>query len=344
MEEYTYAKAGVDIKKVKEAHKEIAEILKGTFSSRDGKFGKVLSEIGHYAGLIDIGNNNVLALHADGVGTKTLIAEAIKKYDSVGIDCVAMCVNDLICMGAEPVSMIDYLALEKTDERKISEIVKGLVIGAKEAGISIVGGETAIMPDVIKGFDLSAMSVGLIEKDKIITGEKIKVGDVVIGLESSGIHSNGLTLARKVLLSKYKVTDYIPELKKSLGEELLEPTKIYVNAVLEIIKKCEVHGLANITGGAFSKLMRIGKEAGVGFELENVPEPQPIFKLIQKEGNVSDKEMYRTFNMGIGFCICSPESESKKINEICSKNGVKSRIIGKVVDKPTVVIKGIDVS
>jgi len=343
MEEFTYAKAGVDIKKIKDAHKKIAEMLKETFSSRKGKFGKALSEIGHYAGLIDMGDK-VLALHVDGVGTKTLIAEEMKKYDTVGIDCVAMCVNDLICMGAEPVSLVDYLAMEKTDENKIEEIIKGLVAGAKEAGVSIVGGETAIMPDVVKGFDLSAMSIGVVEKGKVITGEKMRVGDIVIGLESSGIHSNGLTLARKVLLSKYKVTDNIPELKRTLGEELLEPTRIYVKAILEILKKCEVHGLANITGGSFSKLMRIGKKAAVGFNLDNLPEPHPIFKLIQKEGRITDKEMYRTFNMGIGFCICSPESELKKISDVCSKNGIKSQVVGKVIDKPVVLVKGIDVS
>jgi len=330
-EEFTYAKAGVDIKKVKKVHKSIAKLLEGTFSSRKGKFGKVLSEIGHYAGLIDIGNNKALAIHVDGVGTKVLITQALNKFDTIGIDCVAMCVNDIICMGAEPVSLVDYLAIEEPNDEMIKEITKGLVEGAKQSDAAIVGGETAIMRDVIygkerKGYDLAAMCVGVVDKDKIITGEKIKVGDVVIGLESSGVHSNGLTLVRKVLSKDYY-------------EELLKPTKIYVKPVLEIIKKCKVHGLANITGGAFSKLMRIGEKANVGFLLDNMPEPQEIFKIIQREGNVSDREMHRTFNMGIGFCIVTPESETKKIVEICKKHKINAKEIGRIVKEKDVKIK-----
>ena len=329
--EFTYAKAGVDIKKIKKAHKSIAELLKETFSSRNGKFGKVLTEIGHYAGLIDIGNNKVLALHVDGVGTKVLIAQTLNKYDTVGIDCVAMCVNDIICMGAEPVALVDYLAVEEPNEEMINEIMKGLVEGAKQADVAIVGGETAVMKDVItgtkgKGFDLAGMCIGVVKKDKIITGEEMKVGDVVIGLESSGIHSNGLTLARKVLSQDYY-------------EELLKPTRIYVKPVLEIIKNCEVHGLANITGGAFSKLMRIGEKAGVGFLLDKMPELPEIFKLIQKEGNVSDREMYRTFNCGIGFCIVVPEDEQEKVIKICEKHGIKGKKIGKIVEEEDVKVK-----
>jgi phosphoribosylformylglycinamidine cyclo-ligase len=328
-EEFTYAKSGVDIPRIKKAHKSIANLLKETFSSREGKFGKVLTEIGHYAGLIDIGNNKALALHVDGVGTKVLLAQTLDKYDTVGIDAVAMCVNDIICMGAEPVAMVDYLAVEEPNEEMIKEITKGLVEGAKQADVAIVGGETAVMKDVIigkdkKGFDLAGMVVGVVDKDKIINGEKIKSGDVVIGLESSGIHSNGLTLARKVL-------------SKDHYEELLKPTMIYVKPVLEIVNNCKVHGLANITGGAFSKLMRIGEKTEVGFLLDEMPEMLNIFKEIQEEGNISDKEMYRTFNCGIGFCIVAPES--RKVIEICKKHGVNARKIGKVVGERDVKIK-----
>lgn len=330
-EEFTYAKAGVDIKKVKKAHKQIAELLKETFSLRNGKFGKVLTEIGHYAGLIDIGDKKALALHVDGVGTKVLIAQVLNKYDTIGIDCVAMCVNDIICLGAEPVSLIDYLAIQQPNEEMINEIMKGLVEGAKQAGVAIVGGETAVMKDVItgvkgKGFDLAAMCVGVVDKNKIITGEKMKVGDVVIGLESSGIHSNGLTLARKVLPQDYY-------------EELLKPTLIYVKPVLEIINNCEVHGLANITGGAFSKLMRIGEKAGVGFLLNKMPKMPEIFKKIQELARISDREMYRTFNCGIGFCVVSSKEESEKIIEISEKYGIKARIIGKITEEKDVKIK-----
>jgi phosphoribosylformylglycinamidine cyclo-ligase len=344
VKEFTYAKAGVNISKIKKAHKTIADLLKETFSSRDRKFGRVLTEIGHYAGLIDIGNNKALALHVDGVGTKVLIAQALNRFETIGIDCVAMCVNDIICLGAEPVALVDYLAVEKLNDEMINEISKGLVEGAKQAEVAIVGGETAVMKDVItgikgKGFDLAAMCVGVVEKDKIITGEKMRVNDVVIGLESSGLHSNGYTLARKVLFSKYKVHDFVEELGKRIGEELLIPTKIYVKPVLEIIKNCEVHGLANITGGAFSKLMRIGEKAGVGFLLDNMPELPEIFKLIQKEGKISDREMYRTFNCGIGFCVVAPESECDKVIDICKKYEIKARIIGKVVKEKDVKIK-----
>ena len=330
-EKFTYAKAGVDISKLKKTHKSIADSLKETFFSREGKFGKVLTEIGHYAGLIDIGNNKALALHVDGVGTKVLVAQTLNKYDTIGIDCVAMCVNDLICMGAEPLSLVDYLAVEKTDEKMINEIMKGLVKGANEAGIAIVSGETAVMKDVItgikgRGFDLAAMCVGVVDKDKIITGKKIKVDDIVIGLESSGIHSNGLTLARKILDKKYY-------------KELLKPTLIYVKPILGIIKNCEVHGLANITGGAFSKLMRIVEKAGVGFLLDNMPEMPEIFRIIQKKGKISDREMYRTFNCGIGFCVVVPENESQRVIEICKKYSINAKKIGKVVGEKDVKIK-----
>ena len=331
MKEFTYAKAGVDISKLKKTHKCIADSLKETFLSREGKFGKVLTEIGHYAGLIDIGNNKALALHVDGVGTKVLIAQFLNKFDSIGIDCVAMCVNDIICMGAEPVSLVDYLAVEKTNEKMINEIMKGLVEGARKADVAIVSGETAVMKDVItgvkgRGFDLATMCVGVVNKDKIITEEKMKIGDVVIGLESSGIHSNGLTLARKVLSSKYY-------------KELLKPTLIYVKPILEVINNCEVHGLANITGGAFSKLMRIGEKARVGFFLDNMPEMSEIFRIIQKKGRISDREMYRTFNCGIGFCVVVPENESERVINICKKHEINAKKIGKVVGEKTVKIK-----
>ncbi len=234
-------------------------------------------------------------------------------------------------MGAEPVALVDYLAVEEPNDEMINEITKGLVEGAKQADTAIVGGETAVMKDVIvgketKGFDLAAMVVGVVDKDKIINGEKMKVGDVVIGLESSGIHSNGLTLARKIL-------------SKDHYEELLKPTLIYVKPVLEIIKDCEVHGLANITGGAFSKLMRIGEKTNFGFLLDNVPEMPEIFKLIQKEGNVSDREMYRTFNCGIGFCVVVPQKESERVMEICGKYKINAKKIGRLVEEKDVKVK-----
>lgn len=339
--QWTYANAGIDIKKIKNSQKDTAEFLKQTFLNRKGKVGKVLGEIGHYAGLIDIGNDSVLALHTDGVGTKVIIAEMMNKFDTIGIDCVAMNVNDIICLAAEPISFLDYIALKKMDEDLVKEISKGLVSGAKESSIAIVGGETAIMPDVIKGqgdkaFDLVGMVLGIVNKDKIVTGNKIKIDDEIIGVESSGIHSNGLSLARNVLLSKYKIEDQVG-LDKSIGEELLKPTKIYVKPILDILNKISISGLAHITGGGFSKLTRLSN-GKLGFKINNMPKPLPIFNLIQKEGKIDNFEMYRTFNMGIGFCLVASSSEVNNIRKIFSNNNINSTKIGKIVREPGVFI------
>jgi phosphoribosylformylglycinamidine cyclo-ligase len=259
---------------------------------------------GHYAGLIDIGGGNALALHADGVGTKVLVAEMLKEYRTIGIDCVAMNVNDLICVGAEPVAMVDYLALEKMDQRLVKDVTIGLERGARDADVAIIAGETAVMPDVIHGFDLSAMSIGVVKRNRLITGEKVKVGDAIIGLASSGIHSNGLTLARKILFRK--------GFDRNIARELLTPTRIYVKQIMKLLKsKIQIHGLAHITGGAFSKLKRIGERANIGFCLNDLFRPHEIFKEIQEEGDVSDREMYRTFNMGTGFLVICPKNEAK---------------------------------
>mgnify|MGYP000279969846 CR=1 FL=1 len=335
----TYKEAGVDIDRARAAHSEIGRLVKKTFELRKGKFGEVLGEFGHYANLIDVGGGKALALHSDGVGTKVLIAQLMDKYDTVGIDCVAMNANDIICVGAEPVALVDYLAVEEPNEAMISEIMKGIVAGAEEAGMAVVGGETAIMPDVIKGavpgkgFDLSAMSVGVVDVDKVITGEKIEVGDLVIGLPSSGIHSNGLTLARKVLFDKagLGVQDQLPVSGEKVGEALLKPTRIYVREVLEAISVSEVHGLGNITGGAFSKLNRLCY-GNIGMVLE-VPEPQPVFIDIQELGGIDDYEMYRTFNMGVGFVMVVSRETAEEAVEACRKHGCNATVIGKVVEK-----------
>ncbi len=338
---WTYANVGIDIKKIKGSQKDTAEFFKQTFINREGKVGKVLGEIGHYAGLIEIGNDSVLALHTDGVGTKVIVAEMMNKFDTIGIDCIAMNVNDVICLGAEPISFLDYIALKKMDEDLIKEISKGLVFGAKESSISIVGGETAIMPDVINGqgdkaFDLVGMVLGIVNKKRIITGDKIKIGDEIIGVESSGIHSNGLSLARNVLLQKYRIDDNI-NLDRDLGEELLRPTKIYVKPVLDILNKIDISGLAHITGGGFSKLTRLSKDK-VGFKLNNMPKPLPIFDLIQKEGRIDDFEMYRTFNMGIGFCLITSSSNVNYVNKVFRRYNIKSTNIGKIVKEQGVFI------
>ncbi|MCP8320442.1 MAG: phosphoribosylformylglycinamidine cyclo-ligase [archaeon] len=345
MKRLTYAKAGVDLDEISKIRKDIVKQLHSTFKLRQGKFGRPLIGIGHYAGMIDIGDR-ALTVHADGVGTKVLVAQMMEKYDTIGIDCIAMNVNDIICLGSEPIALIDYLALEKPNRDIVKGIMRGLAKGAKEAQISIVGGETAIMPDVIKGidgkgFDLVGLAIGVVDKDKVINGKDLKYGDIVIGIDSTGIHSNGLSLARKALLQRYKIDQFIPELGKSVGEELLTPTRIYVKPVLELLKRCEVHGLAHITGGAFSKLRRLLLKPKIGFLLDRMPEPLPIFQLIQKEGNITNREMYRTFNMGVGFCVCAQKSEEDRIIKIFADYGMGARTIGKIVEKSGVMIGGI---
>lgn len=255
-----------------------------------------------------------MALHADGVGTKVLVAEALRKYDTIGIDCVAMNVNDVICVGAKPLALVDYLALEKPRPTLVAAIMKGLRKGAQQAGVAIVGGETAIVPDLVHGFDLSGAVVGVVKRNSIITGGQTEPGDVILGLRSNGIHSNGLTLARKVLLGR--------KAHQVFARELLRPTRIYVKQISELLQsRLEVHGLAHITGGAYSKLKRIGKRAKTGFQLDNLPNPPWIFKEIQTMGRVPEREMYRTFNMGIGFVIICPEKVEKLVKRLLPEAG-----------------------
>ncbi|MEW6329619.1 MAG: phosphoribosylformylglycinamidine cyclo-ligase [Candidatus Micrarchaeota archaeon] len=325
MKPKNYASAGVDVSRVKKIQNEVNALIASTHGS------DVLPVRGHYAGLLHFGNK-ILAIHTDGVGSKVLVAQALGKYDTVGIDCVAMNVNDIICVGARPLALVDYLALEREDEELVRELMKGLVKGAKEAGVSIVGGETAIMPDVIKGiegktgFDLAATCVGETTERALVTGERMREGDVVIGLASTGIHSNGLTLARKILNLK------------DWGNELLTPTRIYVKPLLAMLRAVEVTGIAHITGGAFSKLRRIGARARRGFLLDNMPEPQEIFTEMKKTVR-DEREMYRTFNMGIGMCIAVRKDDEGKALALCKKNRQEARVIGKITKEEGVRIR-----
>ncbi|MHA1739512.1 MAG: phosphoribosylformylglycinamidine cyclo-ligase, partial [Candidatus Heimdallarchaeota archaeon] len=280
----------------------------------------------------------------DGVGSKVLIAEMLNKFDTVGIDCIAMNVNDLICVGAEPLVFVDYYAIEKPDKKMANEIAQGLVNGAIQSKMAIIGGETATLPDIIrghdgKGFDLAGTAIGMVEKKDLVLGDKIKPGDVIFGIESNGLHSNGYSLARQVLLDKHTVNDEVEGIK--IGEALLAPTLIYVQEILELIKEAEIHGLANITGGAFLKLARLLRQSKeeLGVLLDNMPEPLPIFKLMKKLGNISNKEMYKTFNMGIGFCIVAPASEEQKIIDICKKHGKKAQRIGSITNTKKIVVE-----
>ncbi len=319
MKKLTYAKSGVDIRMEEKAISAMKRVMTG---KRKG-FGRPLTNIGHYAGLIDMGNF-ALAMTTDGVGSKVLIANALKKWDTVGIDCMAMNVNDLLAIGAEPLAFVDYLALEKVDPEMTAQIAVGLEKGAEISNLSIVGGETASLPEIIRGFDLAGTCIGMVDKEKIITGERIRKGDAVLGLPSSGLHSNGYTLARRIVEeSSYSYFDKMPGSGRTIGEELLKPTRIYMEA-LDLIERFDVHGFAHITGSGLLKLHRI---TGHGFEITDPLEPQPVFLFLQEEGNVDDDEMYRTFNMGMGWVVVLPEDEA----EDACKMTDGAKIVGSIV-------------
>jgi phosphoribosylformylglycinamidine cyclo-ligase len=339
----TYAKAGVDDSKVKAAHRVIARKLQTTFTTRKGKFGYPILPIGHYAGLIDAGGDQVLSLHTDNVGTKMIVAHLMEKYDTVGIDCVAMCANDLICTGSEPVAFLDHIALAQPDPGIVEQIADGISKGAMEAGMAVVGGETAITPELLSNRvgDLIGLAVGICSKKNLVLGDKVRRGDALVGVASSGIHSNGLSLARSVLLKKHSLRDTPSGLEQSVGEELLEPTRIYVKPVRELLGGTEIHGLAHITGGgAFLKLERVLRSGSIGVDLDRLPEPPAIFQLIKKEGRISRREMYRTFNMGVGFVLVCPDDQVDRIVRIFRKHRQKAMRIGSVQKKTGIRIDG----
>ncbi|WP_340819256.1 phosphoribosylformylglycinamidine cyclo-ligase [Methanolobus sp. WCC4] len=317
----TYAESGVDIEKEEET---IKALTKSMDYKREG-LGAPLTGIGHYAGLIDFGEY-ALALATDGVGSKVLIANEMKRWNTMGIDCIAMNVNDLLAIGAEPISFVDYLALEKHDEEFASQIGEGLRKGAEISRMTIVGGETATLPDIIKGFDLAGTCLGMVKKENIITGEDVQLGDAIVGIPAAGVHSNGYTLVRNIVeQSSYSYHDEFPyDTSTTIGDELLIPTRIYME-VLDVIKECDVHGLAHITGSGLLKLKRV---TSLGFDFYDPIEPNAIFRFLQEEGNVDDLEMFRTFNMGMGFVIILPEDQAEKA---ASMTGGK--IVGRIVEK-----------
>jgi len=320
MRKLSYAEAGVDI------HLENRSIdaMKAVLTSKRKGFGAPMTEIGHYAGLLDMGSF-ALAMTTDGVGSKVLIANAIQKWDTIGIDCIAMNVNDLYAIGAEPIAFVDYLAVEKVDPERAAQIATGLARGAEVSNMTIVGGETASLPEIIRGFDLAGTAIGIVDKDKVVTGEKIQEGDKLVGVPSVGLHSNGYTLARAIIAeSKYTYSDPMPGSDNTIGEELLTPTRIY-HEIVDLVKKCNVHGLAHITGSGLLKLHRI---TTLGFEITDPLEPQPIFRLLQELGNVDDSEMYKTFNMGMGFVVVVAKEDVQKA---CQIMGPGSKEIGSIV-------------
>ena len=328
----TYSESGVDIDLEAETVGKLADKLNSTLKYRD-----IITDSGHYAALVRLGDK-AIAMSTDGVGSKILIAEMMNKYDTVGIDCIAMVVNDILCVGAEPIALVDYLAVEKPDPEKAAEIAEGLVKGAHESKISIIGGETASLPGIIKDFDIAGCGIGFVDVDEIITGENIQAGDVLIGIESNGIHSNGYSLARKVLFDQagFKVTDKMPNSETTIGEELLRPTELYVKPIVSLFKKdYDIHGLAHITGGGFTNLRRLKK--GVGYEINSLPEVPEIFKLIYAQ-DVDLKEMYKVFNMGVGFVVITTNDEAEKIMETLSES-CNCQIIGKVIDDEKIIVE-----
>ncbi len=320
----TYADAGVDIDKKSDA---IDSLVRNLLYTRKG-VGKRIEMHGGYAGFIEFGKAYALGIATDGVGTKLMVANEMHKWDTVGIDCVAMNVNDIICVGAEPLAFVDYIAIDRPDEEIAHQIGLGLAVGAKQANVSLVGGEYAILPDMVNGLDLAGTCLGWIKKSKLITGKKCIPGDVIIGIRSSGIHSNGLSLARKVLkVNEIHYTEDFPKLGRNIGMELLKPTRIYVKEILKVIKAVPVHGIAHITGSGLRNFIRLHPDRE--FRIEEPLEPQPIFDVLEDLGNISDKELYQTFNMGMGMAIILPEKHAQKALAILNRT-VEARIVGKV--------------
>jgi phosphoribosylformylglycinamidine cyclo-ligase len=329
----TYKKAGVDIDKGDKFVSMIAPLARRTFRP------EVITDIGSFGALfkLDIGRykNPVLVSGTDGVGTKLKIAFMADRHDTVGIDLVAMCVNDILTCGAEPLFFLDYFATGKLAPDRAVSVVKGISDGCKEAGCSLVGGETAEMPGFYaKGeYDLSGFAVGVVDKNKIIDGRKIRDGDAVVGIASNGLHSNGYSLARKVFfgLKKVSIKKTLPETGLSLGEELLRPTKIYVKVVNYLKGQVEIKGMAHITGGGIDgNLPRILPEDHGAIIFEKSWSVQPIFELIRKLGNVPDGDMKRTFNMGIGYILVVPDGQKEKTVALLRKKGVSAFIIGRI--------------
>lgn len=329
MAKLTYKDAGVDKEKGYQEVELLKQIVKKTHSD------EVLADIGGFAGafapnLTGI-KNPVLLSGTDGVGTKIKLAMDMNKHDTVGIDCVAMCVNDILCQGARPLFFLDYIATGKLDPHKMADLVSGVAEGCKQSNAALIGGETAEMPGIYKedDYDLAGFAVGLADKDKLITGEKLEEGDIAIGLYSSGVHSNGFSLVRACLDQAGISLDDKFDDEKTIGEKLLTPTKIYANEVKELTENIEVKAIAHITGGGlYENVPRVLKEdQAVEFDLRNLA-IDPIFEKIQQWGNIDTDEMYHTFNMGIGMVIFVDPKDLEKTLKIVADKGQK---IGKII-------------
>jgi len=340
----TYKEAGVDIKMGDECSRIAYETAKATFSSRKDMIGQPLVMEGGFSGAMDFGDF-YLVQNDDGIGTKMIVARQVGKHDTMGYDLVAMVADDAICVGAEVVSISNTIDIEKVDKTIITNLMKGIEKACKEQKIVIPGGEIAELGTMINGYVWNATAIGIVEKDKIITGNDIKPGDPIIGLHSDMFRSNGITLVRHILFEKFG-NDWHKEIFKdgqTWGEVILTPTHIYHNAVLEMIGRykqprlIEAKAIAHITGGGLlGNLSRVVKHKGLGVKLNNLPEPHEAMKKLQEMGNISDEEAYKTWNMGIGMAIVSHDID--KIIEIAGKHGIKAQQIGEITENPKIII------
>jgi phosphoribosylformylglycinamidine cyclo-ligase len=326
-----YEKAGVQTLADRTSMQGLLHWVNQTFTFRpNDETGNVLLPIGFFANVIHLNHDIGLAVSTDGVGTKSLIAEQLEKYDTIGIDCVAMNVNDLICVGAEPISFLDYIAVADYDSVMIEQIAIGLYQGCKKANVTIPGGEIAQVRDLLhpkkNAFDLVGTAIGVVKKNKIITGKNIQETDVIVGFPSTGLHSNGFSLARKVLLSEYKNPP------KDLLLELLTPTDIYVKTALALMEKCNVKGFANITGDGLLNILRLDSSVEYCIE-EPLPVPS-IFQTIQEVGEIPIEEMYKDFNMGLGFVAILSESDYKSAQDLMKEEKIAHQKIGTIKRSP----------
>lgn len=327
----TYKKAGVNIDEGERFVKHILPMVRRTFRR------EVITDIGSFSALFKMDLSRykepVLVSGTDGVGTKLKVAFLMEKHDTVGIDLVAMCVNDILTSGAEPLFFLDYLAMGKLISKKASEIIKGIVRGCKEAGCALIGGETAEMPGFYSDgeYDLSGFAVGVVDKRKIIDGSKIKDGDVIIGIASNGLHSNGYSLVRRLFLDikKMDIDSYVPDFKGTLGKELIKPTRIYAKAYMHLKDKIDIKGMAHITGGGIPGNIPRILPRGISAHVKEGSWPVPrIFRFIEREGKISEKEMKKTFNMGIGYVMVVAVKNSLKAISLLRKSGYPAYIIG----------------
>lgn len=326
MTEDAYRKAGVDIDLEAEA---VHALISKLRYRRQGRY-EMDGTLGHFAGMIRFGEY-ALALTVDGVGTKMLVADHMKDWRTVGIDCIAMNVNDLYVMNLEPVAFVDYIATDHLSVEKMEEIGEGLDAGARCANMSIVGGETATLAGLVHGLDLAGTCLGIQHRDKVVTGERITPGDAIIGIPSSGIHSNGLTLARRLVEEH---AGYDQEIAPGLtfGQELLRPTRIY-HEVLTVTSRCEIHGMCHVTGGGLLNFRRL---SAYGFAFRDPLPPQQIFRWMAEAGEISEGEMYRTFNMGMGYAFVAPAESVKTIRDVFAD----ARVVGEVVENHGVTVMG----